>query len=610
MARGKHRAITGGISVAAALGAIAGCSHKFITKTLSTLWSAGLVLALLAGWPSIGHAATSATVGHTGSADLGNSLWLSWDGDRYRWEIIRRCRNLPQPRSLPANAKALVARGRYLLLHAKPQNGAQDYAAASDAFFAASLNAPCAADNYRERARALQLEFAINRKPDVAKFAAMDLHWYLEADPNAPDAAQIVRKIAVLTARAGASSDADLGWTPLVWAASFGDVATVRLLLARGAHVNARDIFFGGGMTPLGAAAANGDSAIVRLLVTHGAPIDERTPLATPLDLAAAAGKLNVVRYLIAHGADINAVDSRGYTPMMNAVFAAPYPEGPAIVKLLLSAGARTELRDKAGMTVLMLAAAYGNLDAVHDLLARGAKVNGAGGSGDTALHFAAMWNAAAMAHHLRTRPRSVEKIRCAGPPPLDFPAFQETRLWIHDPLQLPGLMAPASDLNCHCRAIFAASCAKLKIVQNLLAHQAAFDKADDRGVTPLYLAAQSGQIGIVRLLIAHGARVNITAPGDGGNTPLGVASRDGHDDVVRYLVSVGADLNTRNCQDETPLDLARRNAPADASDAVMAGRHDAATFLAVHGAISGGNAGFRPRFPRTCGHTTTLREH
>ena len=61
-----------------------------------------------------------------------------------------------------------------------------------------------------------------------------------------------------------------------------------------------------------------------------------------------------------------------------------------------------------------------------------------------------------------------------------------------------------------------------------------------DDGWSPLGWAARKGQLGSLRLLLTHGADVNMRG-GAGGSTPLVQAAMGGHLEAVRELVSAGA---------------------------------------------------------------------
>jgi ankyrin repeat protein len=73
---------------------------------------------------------------------------------------------------------------------------------------------------------------------------------------------------------------------------------------------------------------------------------------------------------------------------------------------------------------------------------------------------------------------------------------------------------------------------------------------------TPLHIAAQTGALYDIEILVVHGAEVN--AIGDLGDTPLHCAARHGHVAAVEKLISLGAKPNALNEFSETPLELAR----------------------------------------------------
>ncbi len=109
------------------------------------------------------------------------------------------------------------------------------------------------------------------------------------------------------------------GSTPLHGACYWGSAECARLLLERGADVNAvtRDSFLQ--ISPLGCAVASPDVpnpsqdeavvlSLVELLLRHGAdPNGRRRDGMTPLHSAAYRGHLRVIRALLQAGADINA---------------------------------------------------------------------------------------------------------------------------------------------------------------------------------------------------------------------------------------------------------------------------------------------------------------
>jgi ankyrin repeat protein len=90
--------------------------------------------------------------------------------------------------------------------------------------------------------------------------------------------------------------------TPLMWAAQVKDTALVRILLERGAAVNAQDDF---GKTALMFAVEKDDADIIKLLLRHGADVSVRTVKgAMAADIAHARGHVLVVK-LLAHSQKI-----------------------------------------------------------------------------------------------------------------------------------------------------------------------------------------------------------------------------------------------------------------------------------------------------------------
>ncbi|AVP88215.1 hypothetical protein phytr_12910 [Candidatus Phycorickettsia trachydisci] len=61
--------------------------------------------------------------------------------------------------------------------------------------------------------------------------------------------------------------------------------------------------------------------------------------------------------------------------------------------------------------------------------------------------------------------------------------------------------------------------------------------------VTPLYLAAEQGDISLVKILIGNHADINLRFPGRDTPNPLHGAAEKGYSEVVRHLVKQGADF-------------------------------------------------------------------
>jgi ankyrin repeat protein len=198
------------------------------------------------------------------------------------------------------------------------------------------------------------------------------------------------------------------GQTALMWAAAHREPDVVRVLLKHGAATDARTVarrqfrgtglrsttspagathFGAGGFTPLLFAARHGDVASARLLLNAGADVDETGADGnSALVLATMSGHPRLAEFLLARGADPNA-DGAGYTALHAAILRADR----SLVRMLLARGADPEarlirstpvprwtyefvftLREK-GATPFLLAAKYLEPDILRTLAAAGA---------------------------------------------------------------------------------------------------------------------------------------------------------------------------------------------------------------------------------------------
>jgi ankyrin repeat protein len=111
----------------------------------------------------------------------------------------------------------------------------------------------------------------------------------------------------------------DYGHTALHLAAMYGNDEVVPILLLSGADPSRRSR---SGTTPLYLASLYGHVAVVRVLLRHmrGRGVDERTTDGfTALWMACSNGHMEVVRVLLLAGADRNTADNQGRTPLQKA---------------------------------------------------------------------------------------------------------------------------------------------------------------------------------------------------------------------------------------------------------------------------------------------------
>ncbi len=174
------------------------------------------------------------------------------------------------------------------------------------------------------------------------------------------------------------------GATALIWSAT--DLAKTQLLLDHGADPN---LATRKGRTALLVAAMSDHSApIVRLLIAHGANVQARDFLKTTALRAAAFGNdLETIRLLLDAGIDPNAVDLPGISPLM---MTAGWNGNIEATKLLLSKGANVNAVSRpvmglptriapsrfGNLTALTMSAAFGPKDLIEALIGAGATVD------------------------------------------------------------------------------------------------------------------------------------------------------------------------------------------------------------------------------------------
>jgi ankyrin repeat protein len=187
-----------------------------------------------------------------------------------------------------------------------------------------------------------------------------------------------------------ASTTADIdargtnGKTALMIAAKSGNAGLVKKLLEAGADARAENV---NGGTPIMFAAIDGDIETIETLIQAGSEVRTRGSNGwSALMVAAAKGHVDATRLIINAGADINTVDIYLWTPLHRAA----YENRIKVVEILLEQESiDIQLRDDHGATALHHAAGNGNTEIVRLLIAAGADSEMIDSDGRTAAIYA-----------------------------------------------------------------------------------------------------------------------------------------------------------------------------------------------------------------------------
>jgi ankyrin repeat protein len=276
-------------------------------------------------------------------------------------------------------------------------------------------------------------------------------------------------------------------------------VEAIKLLLAHGGNLSTVD---GNNNAALHLAAQQGNQNVVALLLERGAQVNaENKAMDTPLSLAVTSKSIGTVQVLLEHGAKPDArPNASGFTPLYLSVWQGDTNIATALLKYTT---------DQNQITVALYFLTDRNIEITKLLLARNANVSIVGGNNATPLAFAL--------------------VRACGD------AY--TGNWMNKP----------DDKSFPCTAT-----AVIKTVTMLLENGAKVDLPEKNGVYPLMRAARTGNIDLVKVLIAHGADINVKdAKGhsvlqyakEGRGTQLGFASYKrtaGNEEVIKFFESQG----------------------------------------------------------------------
>lgn len=238
----------------------------------------------------------------------------------------------------------------------------------------------------------------------------------------------------------------------------------------------------------------------------------------------ASVGNGDDLRYMMERGANPNLLTSSGCGALSKAVAEGCLEN----MSLLLENGADIELRDPKGWTPLLYAIWHGRHEMVKLLLNNGANSDAILDSGEGGIHLALDYSDIDMVSLLLERGVSTSSADNFGSTPL----------------------------HCACQIGFEAGVEKL-----IETASESSDRINDDSLiwgTPLYAAAQRGFVSIVRKLLAAGAAIDKTGPGNILGSALMEACANGHCEMVKLLLSRGASLEVEGSRFQSAAGTAR----------------------------------------------------
>jgi ankyrin repeat protein len=393
------------------------------------------------------------------------------------------------------------------------------------------------------------------------------------------------------------------GLTPLAVATKSGQTGVMQKLLKAGADVSRSNAGLPEGQTLLMHAAQIGDVSAVKLLLAAGVSIDARETRTgtTALIWAATANQADAVRALAEAGAQMNVVSKvTAYPHTQNGVGLNGLEEGVSYVgqtvlprggwsavmfaaregavdavRALATAGANLDLVDPEGTSALIIAVINGQYDVAKVLLEKGADPNIGDIKGMTPLYAAVDMHTIPTTFGRPDPPHAViegsvgavETLLAAGADPnarLKGPILKR----VYNPGD-PRLSEGATPF------MRAAKGADVTLMRMLLAAGADPRLEQKNGNTPLMLTASAGSgrgsdnnpdhvtepqaLAALEYLLGLGLDVNAT--NEDGDSAMHVASTTnlGSPAVIKFLYDKGARLDIKNKAGRTPLEAVLR---------------------------------------------------
>ncbi|KAJ3498956.1 hypothetical protein NLG97_g718 [Lecanicillium saksenae] len=331
-------------------------------------------------------------------------------------------------------------------------------------------------------------------------------------------------------------------------AVSAGDVSLVKKLLGCGAELNRKDFR---GASPLREAVMQKNQTIASMLLESGADIESKCILGmTPLAFAAKSNDIAMTKLLISHGANVNATETKNECPVLVAVAWRGHVE---IITLLLQYGCDVSCRTSGGSTALHLATIEGHEEVMKVLVQSGAQIDVKDSDGNTSLYLATENTSdASAAQVLLELGANTELKSNTGFTPLMNATLQNRPSQIKALLKYGAKVNTSDDIG-RLPIMAAVTAGSEACIQLLIDHGARLDLLDKRGYSVLHYAFESGDMEIIKNLLAKAADINNPIDSQ-GLTLLHRAAADGQLDFVKYLLEAGAKLDVKTKDGDSVL--------------------------------------------------------
>ncbi|XP_067045027.1 transient receptor potential cation channel subfamily A member 1-like isoform X2 [Acropora muricata] len=348
--------------------------------------------------------------------------------------------------------------------------------------------------------------------------------------------------------------------TPLHYAAWFNASGAVECLIENGADVESSSAF---GQKPLHYVVSRASVELVEKMLTKGKanPNSLDNQKFTPLHLAAQRGRLDILEILLAHGADFRLQNDEDET----AIHIAAKEGRNEILRHLLQrasmAGSSCKQlihnENHEGKNCFQLAVVGGHVEAAMICVEYGADFRRVR-SDSLPLHIASSLGDSKMVKFLLSHDYiNVHEEDSEGMTPM-LRASLAGNVEIIDHLikkgasilPLPGSTSP-SPLMC------AVKRGQTNAIMYLLQHGAQIHYRDSFDRTCLHVAADSGIVHTVDLILQIDGMDLINSVDKDRRTPLHYAASKGNPQIVKKLLCAGADVNVQDEEEKLPFHLA-----------------------------------------------------